>query len=280
MEKTKIKVEKSYAKERLKAQIEKGRELFEKGSQIVREASQGSGTRSRDSFKAFYNQWEDFTEEILSGLFASNHQAREFRKTQSSKVEYVGSDWIPGVEYYLEKQIIPKLDYLRVLSENIEQFEKAESGGAASIGPQQAESILDFPERVTLAWLWRHVPVKLWASAAGLLVTVFLVGVSISRVAFVRRLLDPYIEPTRNETTRGDGIAQVLDKRTKELIAGHNSRVAELQKAIATEEHNYGVSPSYSHREAGSRLREDLKAEYQRYNQELLELRKLVEQVR
>lgn len=144
----------------------------------------------------------------------------------------------------------------------------------------QRPSTLAPPDSVTLSWLYQHVPAKLWASAAGILATAFLAGVSISQVPFVRRLLDPYFGLTRSETTRGEGIAQVLDRRTKELIAGHNARVAELQKAIAAEEHSYGVSPGYGHREAVQRLREDLKAEYQRYEVELSELRKLAEQAR
>ena len=91
MVKTKIKVDKSFAEEKLKAQIEKGKELFEKGSQIIREMSPGTTQRNRshDGFKVLYNQWRDFTEEILSELFVSNHYAHEFREAQSSKVEYV-----------------------------------------------------------------------------------------------------------------------------------------------------------------------------------------------
>ena len=154
MAKTKIKVDRSYAEEKLKAQIEKGKELVEKGSQIIGETSPDTTqrTRRRDSFKALYNQWQGFTEEILSELFVSSHYAHEFRETQSSKVEYVSSDWVPGVEYYIEKQIVPKVDYLRVLSQNLDQFRKAESDAAAPVVLPKAESVPELPDRGTLAW--------------------------------------------------------------------------------------------------------------------------------
>lgn len=51
-----------------------------------------------------------------------------------------------------------------------------------------AKADLPVPERVTLRWLFQHVPVGLWFSAAALLCTVFVLGVQSSRLSFVREV--------------------------------------------------------------------------------------------
>ena len=83
------------------AQIKKGEELLEKWAKIIRELSPDTTmrTRSRDNFEVIYNQWRDFAEDKLRELFVSSHYADEFREARSSEVEYVSSDWIPGVDY-------------------------------------------------------------------------------------------------------------------------------------------------------------------------------------
>lgn len=47
---------------------------------------------------------------------------------------------------------------------------------------------LAVPERVTLRWLFQHVPVGLWLSGVFLLCTVFVAGVQSSRLSFVREV--------------------------------------------------------------------------------------------
>ena len=45
--------------------------------------------------------------------------------------------------------------------------------------------------KVTLMWLFKNVPVKLWLSAASLLIAAFYFGTQAARVAWVRELLWP-----------------------------------------------------------------------------------------
>ena len=192
MAKTKIRVDKSYAEEKLKAQIEKGEELFEKRAKIIRERSPDTTmrTRNRDNFEVLYNQWRDFAEDKLRELFVSSHYADEFREARSSEVEYVSSAWIPGVDYYLKKEIIPKLDYLRILSQSIDQFEKAESDVAAPVALPRTVAALELPDRVTLAWLWQHVPASLWVGFLGLLLAVFIFGATVGQIEWVQKLVE------------------------------------------------------------------------------------------
>lgn len=49
-----------------------------------------------------------------------------------------------------------------------------------------AKAALPVPERVTLRWLFHHVPVGLWLSAATMLGSSFVAGVQSSRLSFVR----------------------------------------------------------------------------------------------
>ena len=192
MGKTKIRFDKSYAEETLKAQIEKGEELLEKGVQIIRERSSDitKRTRNRDNFEVLYIQWRDFAEEMLRELFVSSHYADEFIEVRSSEVEYVGSSWIPDVDYYLHKEIIPKLDYLRILSQNINQFQKAESDTAAPVPQPQTTAALEFPDRVTLAWLWQHVPASYWIGFLGVFLAVFIFGTTVGQIEWVQKLVN------------------------------------------------------------------------------------------
>ena len=104
-------------------------------------------------------------------------------------MEYVSSDWVPDVEYYLEKEIVPKVDYLSVLSRSIDQFQKAEADAATSVAPPQVEADLELPGRVTLAWLWQHVPASLWIWLLGLLVAAFIFGVTVGQIDWVQKLV-------------------------------------------------------------------------------------------
>lgn len=51
-----------------------------------------------------------------------------------------------------------------------------------------AKADLPIPERVTLRWLFHHVPVGLWVSAATLLCAVFVAGIQSSRLSFIREV--------------------------------------------------------------------------------------------
>jgi len=59
-----------------------------------------------------------------------------------------------------------------------------------SVGPtpHRSQPEIPLPERLTLAWAWRHVPVSWLAWAIGALVTVFCVGIEVSQIEPVREL--------------------------------------------------------------------------------------------
>lgn len=88
-----------------------------------------------------------------------------------------------------------------LVSVSRDQYSQEDSGAPR---PQVAEPIatrIDYPpgnsskptpavpHRVTLRWLFQHVPVNLWLSAAALLCTAFFAGVHSTRFHFVREVL-------------------------------------------------------------------------------------------
>jgi hypothetical protein len=86
---------------------------------------------------------------------------------------------------------------------------RRETEGPSSQPPQArrhasaAGSELAVPEKVTLTWLAKHVPVGLWASAVGIVLAAFAIGVKIGSVDSVRDALAPVlgIDARKNEST-------------------------------------------------------------------------------
>lgn len=108
----------------LDQQIEKGKSLFKNGSSIIREKGEHISSRDRDLFESTLRHWVDITYSVLQRIYKSSKYASEFKERHSSKVEYVSSSWIPDIEYYLHRQLVPKLDYLNVLRDSIDDFEE------------------------------------------------------------------------------------------------------------------------------------------------------------
>jgi len=56
-------------------------------------------------------------------------------------------------------------------------------------GRKQNRPDLEEPAKVTLHWLFRHVPIRLWIWLVGLLITAFIIGVRIGGIGWVRSLI-------------------------------------------------------------------------------------------
>ncbi len=189
MSKIQIKISNAEAKKKIESQIRKAEDLFCKGEKEL-SSSSVEGTRARDNFKILYEQWEDFTCEILREIFVSSSYARKFVEVRSSEVEYVAPNWVPGIKYFLEKQIIPKKDYLGILIHNIDQFTKVIEEKNLSPLITLPDNNLDLPEKVTLAGLWKYVPVKFWLWFLGLSITILIVGITLGQISWVKEIFE------------------------------------------------------------------------------------------
>lgn len=187
MPKNQIKISKAEAKKEIEDQIQKAKDLYKKGEQEL-SSSSDEEIRARDNFKILYKHWENFTCEMLRKIFVSSSYASEFVKVQSSKVEYVSSSWIPDIEYYLEKQMTPKVDYLGILIQTIDQFTEIKEEKKQSVFTPPPDNNLDLPEKVTLSWLWKHVPAKFWFVLIGLFIAAFILGVTLGQIGWVKEV--------------------------------------------------------------------------------------------
>jgi hypothetical protein len=58
---------------------------------------------------------------------------------------------------------------------------------------------LELPEKVTLAWLFGNVPVSVWLSLGGAIITAFVLGVAAGQTTFIKELIGGEQRPTLAE---------------------------------------------------------------------------------
>ena len=79
---------------------------------------------------------------------------------------------------------------------------------------------LPSPEKVTIAWAVRHVPLSGWSYLGGIILSVFLAGITLGQLPFVRSLVTRIHEdsPLQSRLTRPD-----LDENIRHLTRGIRS---------------------------------------------------------
>lgn len=124
----KIKYSKKEAVEKLNTRISKGKLIAEKALELIRENPDKDNDRFYvDKFNTDYKQWYEITNSILIDIYESSNYAYSFRHQKSSKREYVNSSWQPNITYYLTYEMLPKLNYLKVLKDNIDDYSEVNS---------------------------------------------------------------------------------------------------------------------------------------------------------
>lgn len=124
----KIKIDKAQFVEKLNKQITKGSILAKSGIEFIKNNPDHSLYRSDvDKFKIEVNQWTDITQSILYEVFTSPKYGSEFKNLKTSKRKYVDSSWQPDIKFYLEYELLPKLEYLKILLGNIDDLDEVES---------------------------------------------------------------------------------------------------------------------------------------------------------
>lgn len=125
MSKTKIKIDQSDAKARIDTQIDEGEKLAKQAEQFIRNTVPiDDRRRATEIFVTLYDQWCDFTFEVIDEIFVSRDYAYKFKDKSSSTGRMVGPGWKPDVEYYLTSRLVPQLDYLSILGSGIGNFQK------------------------------------------------------------------------------------------------------------------------------------------------------------
>jgi hypothetical protein len=167
MSKRLLQVKRTEAQTRIEGQIQKGDKLLQEGIAIL-ESRRGSSEspKERDNFEVKYRQWEEFTSEILREIFVNGSYSHDFKEEHSSVVEYVGSSWVPDIKYYIQRQLGPKLDFLKILLGNLGEFvESPQSttspsvGAIATLSPKVAAKDVGDLDKLTIIELLRRLKV-------------------------------------------------------------------------------------------------------------------------
>ncbi len=142
---------------------------------------------------------------------------------------------------------------------------------SARQAPAKTQTELSLPEKVTIAWAVRHVPLSAWLYLAGIIGSAFIAGATVSQLPSVRSLLPAFREdrPAQSAVT-----PSYLDERIRLLTEAHTQRVAKISEGIVAEERAAGLTTiPFNHIEAAKRLREMLKDENESYQKALAQLR-------
>ena len=149
------------------------------------------------------------------------------------------------------------------------------SGGEAPVeqSPSRTRTDLSLPDKITIAWAVRHVPLSAWFYLVGILGSTFIAGATVSQLPAVRSLLPVFHEgnPSQSSVTPSS-----LDERIRVLTEAHTQRVAKITEGIVAEERNAGLAiNSVYHIDAAKRLREMLREENESYQKSIAQLRTL-----
>lgn len=146
------------------------RNLIEEAERI----SRSGATHEDPQFRDWRHRAESLVNEVaalgyrLPGKFESSRRSYRAMYSGASRNDDASA---------LAKELNDSTIELRHL---ITQYEKyGEPKSVQVVG--EGGSHLAVPERVTLAWLFKNVPIGLWASALGLLGGAFVLGVAVAR---------------------------------------------------------------------------------------------------
>ena len=191
----KLKISKTVALEKVDKQITKGKVLGKKGLEFIKNTPNHSNYHSEiDRFKIELEQWIDISQSVLYEIYHSPKFGSDFKNHSASKKEYVSSTWQPDIQFYLEYELLPKLEYLKILKENTFDLEEIDNTDKVETSIPETKDEVDSPKpevkkinidnydftKITVPQLLNmlSIPqiVKIISSIIGLLAVAFWIG--------------------------------------------------------------------------------------------------------
>ena len=86
-----------------------------------------------------------------------------------------------------QQEIDDTINELEFIIDNYRKHGEPPKGGVSKQSLQ-----LEWPEKITLAWLFRHMPLSYWSVLIGLLITVFFSGVQIGQTKFYQDIVSEF----------------------------------------------------------------------------------------
>lgn len=83
-----------------------------------------------------------------------------------------------------KKIVRERVQRLEAIEARMDLFPLAEPDSKADTEP------LRYPEKVTVKWLINNVPVQVWIALVSLLLTAFMLGISVGQTTFVQEIIE------------------------------------------------------------------------------------------
>lgn len=109
-----LKIEKDIAHQKISEQVSRGNKLIEEAkSYLTLYDYYDKKTQLTNRFKSKYDLWFEITKNILYEIFEDTQYSYQFQKSHVDSGEYVNpSTWRADVKYYLNGDLIPKVEFL------------------------------------------------------------------------------------------------------------------------------------------------------------------------
>lgn len=103
---------------------------------------------------------------------------------------------------------------------------------------QNIKDELVLPDKVTLSWLFRHVPCKFWWWLLGLFVVVFILGIRIGQTTFIREIMGYSISGGsvngQSKLSAQEQYAKLSESGKQLLLEAFNAQTVDLKNFAAT----------------------------------------------
>lgn len=135
------------------------------------------------------------------------------------------------------------------------------------------------PDKVSMAWMWRHVPVNAWLTLGGILIGAVGVGIAVGRSSLVSDAVGAQSKTVIQEMS--PELSKNVEGQLEALASAHAGRMKVLNDAYVAEEAKAAddrLIRSYQddHKEAAVRMRGAMKEEREAFNAQVEAVRALI----
>jgi hypothetical protein len=201
------------------------------------------------------DEWYTDTKDTLQGLFSTPEKAEEFIKIVhgiSDEIPPEDKRYLPKIKTYENR-----LAWLRRLKENLSIY-------VVEPKPQNRESATTEFEKVTLRWLWNHLPVKMWLALTSSIVVIFGAGATFGRFRLGQLSNRQPVSQTEPHLSNEQYKAQI-----NEVTRGHNERLKILNDGLVGLYRSYTYTDQASTSVSIEDIKKQIDYEYGKYNADL-----------
>jgi len=222
-----IKTTHSIAKEKIDKQYDIAAQLVKSGIDTIKK-NRNTSRSEVDNYRMRYEQWRGITIEVLNEIFVSTDYSYKFRTQKSSETKLVSSSWQPDIEYYIRKEIKPKIDYLKILSDDVPMFDEVKIEDINNSKEQNTSAPAQSGGDMSLKSIIENSPALI---VIGCLFTGFMSGVGAMEYLDGREkaLREEVLAQVREENRLLRESNENLDSTVKDLVVKHINQQAIIE---------------------------------------------------